>query len=364
MKLLWKIVALAAGVTVILGAAIRWHYVKARVEAHRLTKEAEGYRIRAEQGDADAECRLAGLYREGKGVRRDYAEALRWYRKAADQDNAKAEYAIGYMYYNGEGVPRDDAQAVGWCRKAAEHGESRAEYVLGDSYYYGRGVPQDRSVAAQWYRRAAEHGSARAQYVLGYMYYYGQGVPRDRIGARRLFREAAGRGDEDARRALGPGRARLTTLAKILLAVTCLGSSSWLIHAGRGSRTQQRVMVLTALLVFLTVGLDLYWYHSISVFRFPLAVSVLYLVRNLLRGAAVALLLWIVCQRSTKLVLTACGGLLIAFNLFATIRWDLRSLPLVSVFYGTNGFLIGLLVSSLVCLRFAPKKDTKGSQEL
>lgn len=39
----------------------------------------------ADQGNASAQARIGQMYREGSGVPRDYAEALKWFRKAADQ---------------------------------------------------------------------------------------------------------------------------------------------------------------------------------------------------------------------------------------------------------------------------------------
>src|SRR5256885_6446458 len=42
------------------------------------------FRSLAEQGDATAQSRLAGLYERGAGVAPDVAEAARWYRQAAE----------------------------------------------------------------------------------------------------------------------------------------------------------------------------------------------------------------------------------------------------------------------------------------
>ncbi|MBI2319358.1 MAG: SEL1-like repeat protein, partial [Betaproteobacteria bacterium] len=45
----------------------------------------------AEQGHAQAQAVLAGMYLAGEGVAADDAEALRWYQRAADQGNAEAQ---------------------------------------------------------------------------------------------------------------------------------------------------------------------------------------------------------------------------------------------------------------------------------
>ena len=44
----------------------------------------ENFKPLAEQGDASAQSNLAVLYREGRGVLQDDAEAVKWYRLAAE----------------------------------------------------------------------------------------------------------------------------------------------------------------------------------------------------------------------------------------------------------------------------------------
>ena len=95
------------------------------------------------------------MYTQGKGVPRDYAQALVWYRKAADQGDALAQFSLGLVYDNGQGVPQDFAQAVVWYRKAADQGEARAQINLGVMYEKGQGVPQDYAQAHMWRNIAA-----------------------------------------------------------------------------------------------------------------------------------------------------------------------------------------------------------------
>jgi TPR repeat protein len=47
------------------------------------------------------------MYAKGRGVARDYGEAVRWYRMAAEQGDAGAQNNHGIMYALGEGVPQD-----------------------------------------------------------------------------------------------------------------------------------------------------------------------------------------------------------------------------------------------------------------
>jgi TPR repeat protein len=75
----------------------------------------------AEQGDAHAQTRLAGMYYNGQSVQRDYGEAASWVRKAAEQDYAPAQKYLGIMYWNGQGVPQDAILAYMWLNLAATH---------------------------------------------------------------------------------------------------------------------------------------------------------------------------------------------------------------------------------------------------
>ena len=54
--------------------------------------------------NAQAQYNLGVMYDEGRGVRQDDAEAVRWYRQAAEQGYAAAQYNLGAMYANGRGV--------------------------------------------------------------------------------------------------------------------------------------------------------------------------------------------------------------------------------------------------------------------
>ena len=66
-----------------------------------------------------AQTSLGGMYYNGQGVQRDYAEAAKWVRKAAERDYAPAQVDLGVMYWNGQGVPQDAVLAYMWLNLAA-----------------------------------------------------------------------------------------------------------------------------------------------------------------------------------------------------------------------------------------------------
>jgi uncharacterized protein len=76
-------------------------------------------RIKAEQGDAEAQNNLGMMYANGKGVVQDDKQAAFWFRKAAEQGEAMAQFNLGRMYFNGTGVPKNYAQAYLWTNLAA-----------------------------------------------------------------------------------------------------------------------------------------------------------------------------------------------------------------------------------------------------
>lgn len=146
-------------------------------------------------GDSTAEEALGSIYRNGLGMPKNSAEALKWLRKAAEQGYDVAQVQIGWMYANGEGVPKDDRTAAEWYRKAADQGQPNAQYAMGWLYEHGEGVAKDDQVAVEWYRKATEQGHALAEYRLGQMYSEGRGVSKDDQAAAEWFRKAAEQGN-------------------------------------------------------------------------------------------------------------------------------------------------------------------------
>ena len=140
------------------------------------------YTREAERGDAEAQNALGRAYETGRGVDKDYGEALVWYRRAADQGHAEAQYQLCEAYAGGLGVERDDAKAKAWCLPAAEAGHVWAQGELGRLYRLS--TPPDHARAVEWNGLASQQGSALAR--LGMFYTYaqgGRGIRRDPVKA-------------------------------------------------------------------------------------------------------------------------------------------------------------------------------------
>jgi TPR repeat protein len=147
----------------------------------------------ADQGDANAQVYLGIMYRTGRGVTRNKAEAAKWFHKAADQGLARAQSSLGNMYEFGDGVAQDHGEAAKWYLKAADQGIATAQYRLGDMHSLGRRVAQDYVEAAKWFHKAADQGFAHAQFDLGVMYEKGRGVAQDYLQAHKWLDLASAR---------------------------------------------------------------------------------------------------------------------------------------------------------------------------
>ncbi len=66
----------------------------------------------ANQGNTDAQLRLALMYKRGLGVPQDYKEVVRWLRAAGNGGEANAQFMLGVMYSDGTGVQQDYKEAI------------------------------------------------------------------------------------------------------------------------------------------------------------------------------------------------------------------------------------------------------------
>lgn len=157
----------------------------------------------AERGSAKAQSYLGSMYESGRGVERNYTEAIRWFLMAAEQSDAYSQSHLGYLYEKRLGAGRDEKVAAQWYAKAAEQGDDFSQARLAGMYRDGRGVAQDFQQAANWFSKAADQGSTWAQVNLGLLYVKGEGVPQDRAKGIVLLRNAADQNDSDAQYNLG-----------------------------------------------------------------------------------------------------------------------------------------------------------------
>ena len=86
----------------------------------------------------------------------EYATAFEEWKPLAEQGDAATQYFLGFMYHNGKGVTRDYKEAVYLYQLAAEQGHARAQGNLGAMYAFGHGVIKDYVYAHMWVNIASE----------------------------------------------------------------------------------------------------------------------------------------------------------------------------------------------------------------
>ena len=95
------------------------------------------------------------LYAEGRGVRLDDQQALKWFHRGAHKGSADAQFSLGKFYFGGRGVRKDEEYALKWFVLAAEQGDADAAYEAGKLQARGKGnVRQDREKAYSWLKVA------------------------------------------------------------------------------------------------------------------------------------------------------------------------------------------------------------------
>ena len=158
--------------------------------------------VRAAETHVEAQVELGHMYYVGDGVAQCREEASRLYARARDGGSTDA-LMLGRVHFNGDGVPRDAKEAAKWYTIAAEQGSKHAQLHMGNALFYGYGVAVDKEASVGWYTKAAEQGLAEAQYFLGSAFNAGDGVLVDKAAALGWVRKAAEQGHVTAQFVLG-----------------------------------------------------------------------------------------------------------------------------------------------------------------
>ena len=198
----------------------------------------EDYLEAANQGNAEAQCKVGVCYLLAKGgveqnlveanrwllmaanngnaeatrwyaayqeeVVKNLAEANKWYMKAAEMGDAVATRSFGINLLNGKGVDKNPIEALKLFQKAAEMGDAKAAFICGIILQDGKeGLDKNPSEANKWYIKAAEMGDAMAAYSYGKNLEKGIGVDKNPAEANKWYIKAAEMGYAHAARCYG-----------------------------------------------------------------------------------------------------------------------------------------------------------------
>lgn len=97
-----------------------------------------------------------------------YAQDAVGIKQSAEQGNAQAQAKLASLYLLGrDGFEKDEKLAAEWMEKAANQGLVDAQVVMAAMYDKGMGVVGDRDKATQWYEKAAAKGHGTSLAILG-----------------------------------------------------------------------------------------------------------------------------------------------------------------------------------------------------
>jgi TPR repeat protein len=130
---------------------------------------------------------VAAMYEKGEDLPQSDTDAAKWYRKAVDVGDSQAAVKLAAMFIDGRGVPRDYGQALTLCEGAAKQNYAPGQYCVGYIHLHGLGTQVDPKEAAKWYDLASKGGQTKATMDLAEMYWKGEGVDVNRPEAYYLF---------------------------------------------------------------------------------------------------------------------------------------------------------------------------------
>ena len=109
-------------------------------------------KIRAQNGDSNAQFIVASHYFYGILEDKNYNKAFRLYKVAADSGNIDAMYNTARCYVNGLGTSQNMTKAFLYYKNAAEHGHLKGQRELSNCYYFGDGTQVNVEQSDFWRR--------------------------------------------------------------------------------------------------------------------------------------------------------------------------------------------------------------------
>lgn len=161
-----------------------WAVFKFGFSAYKSGKKqeaVEAYRYAAEKGQVGASWKLARMYADGDGVKRNDYEAFRFFGAVAQLDvqpgsedeSYVSDALVAVARYLKVGIPGTSVYANPalaqeyFMRAAATYRHSGAQYELGMMLLTGDGGTRNVTQAARWLQLASEKGHVGAQAALG-----------------------------------------------------------------------------------------------------------------------------------------------------------------------------------------------------
>ena len=160
--------------------------------------------LKANEGDANAQFKLAELYNEKSDSLSDKKLAFKWALKSAQQGHEKAQLKVGYFYaYEPEVVKKNIDKAIEWFQKSAEQKYCDAYNSLGWLYSSELKGDENLKIALEWFNKGIELNCLTTMSALGSTYLHDTRLPDRLNNGLKWIEKAANLGHIDAQYSLG-----------------------------------------------------------------------------------------------------------------------------------------------------------------
>ena len=114
------------------------------------------------QNYASAQETLGWMHLQGKGVKKNEADAAKWFRLAADQRYASAQNNLGMLFEDGKGAGRI-TQKLPNCIDKRPCADTAGRKTISQSHMPSGAACKDPVEACVWFSLAEKHGDTKRQ---------------------------------------------------------------------------------------------------------------------------------------------------------------------------------------------------------
>jgi TPR repeat protein len=148
--------------------------------------------------DAQLEYRIASMYLNGQGTRKNVQEAIHWFELSAKKGNSYAKYQLAELYWEGSKIPKDEAKArylfadalKDFLQKGKDNPDAQLEYRIGSMFLAGKGTAKNAFQALHWFELSADKGNHYAEYQIAELYDNGKEIPKNKARAQIYYNRA------------------------------------------------------------------------------------------------------------------------------------------------------------------------------
>jgi len=117
----------------------------------------------ANNGNPQAQYKLANMYESGRGAAKDINKAREWYQKSAANKYKPAKHRLTYLDVKRSGFKPPHKVWLKDLSTDAKKGDVEALYLLGEMSEYGIGVKKNLAQARAYYKSASTKGNVDAE---------------------------------------------------------------------------------------------------------------------------------------------------------------------------------------------------------